>query len=223
MSVTNATEKGLPTNVDAERFVLGSILLDDALYVQAAGTLEPDDFSLQKHRLIFRRMGELQDRAERIDRVTVANELMKFNELEACDGLSYLVSLDDGLPYIPNLDSYIRIVKDKAVLRRIILSSQNTIKRCVRGEEETDQILRDHLVHIEALRGTWSSRQTIHRIEDLKSIFANRAAVEYLINPELPKKAVVCLTGDSESGKTTLACAWAREVLHHGNSVLILD
>jgi replicative DNA helicase len=141
MSVTNTTEKGLPTNVDAERFVLGSILLDDALYIQAAGTLEADDFSLEKHRRIFRRMGELQERGERIDRVTVANELMKFNELEACDGLSYLVSLDDGLPHIPNLESYIRIVKDKAILRRIVFASQNMMNRCLLGEEEPDEIL----------------------------------------------------------------------------------
>ena len=141
MSVTNSTEKGLPTNVDAERFVLGSILLDDSLYVQSAGTLEPDDFSLEKHRRIFKRMGELQDRGERIDRITVANELMKFNELEACDGLTYLVSLDDGLPQIPNLDSYIRIVKDKAVLRRIIFASQHMMNRCLLGEEEPSEIL----------------------------------------------------------------------------------
>ena len=141
MSVTNSTEKGLPTNVDAERFVLGSILLDDSLYVQAAGTLEPDDFSLEKHRRIFKRMGELQDRGERIDRITVANELMKFNELEACDGLTYLVSLDDGLPQIPNVDSYIRIVKDKAVLRRIIFASQHMMNRCLLGEEEPGEIL----------------------------------------------------------------------------------
>ena len=94
----DAIEKGLPVNVDAERFVLGSILLDDSLFIQAAGTLEADDFSLEKHRRIFRRMGDLQERNEKIDRVTVANELMKFSELEACDGLSYLVSLDDGLP-----------------------------------------------------------------------------------------------------------------------------
>src|SRR5208282_6118131 len=137
----NAIEKGLPTNLDAERFVLGSILLDDAMYVQAAGALEADDFSLEKHRRIFRRMGELQDRGEKIDRVTVANELMKFNELEACDGLSYLVSLDDGLPQIPNVDSYIRIVKDKAVLRRIIFASQHMMNRCLMGEEEADEIL----------------------------------------------------------------------------------
>ena len=141
MSAVNVTEKGLPTNVDAERFVLGSILLDDSLYVQAAGTLEAEDFSLEKHRRIFKRMGDLQDRGERIDRVTVANELLKFNELEACDGLSYLVSLDDGLPQIPNLDSYIRIVKDKAVLRRIIFASQHMMNRCLLGEEEPGDIL----------------------------------------------------------------------------------
>jgi replicative DNA helicase len=137
----DAIEKGLPVNVDAERFVLGSILLDDSLYIQAAGTLEADDFSLEKHRRIFRRMGDLQERNEKIDRITVANELMKFSELEACDGLSYLVSLDDGLPQIPNLDSYIRIVKDKSVLRRIIFASQNMMNRCLMGEEEPGEIL----------------------------------------------------------------------------------
>jgi replicative DNA helicase len=141
MSAQNAIEKGLPTNVDAERFVLGSILLEDSFFVQAAGTLEADDFSLEKHRRIFKRMADLQERGEKIDRITVANELMKFNELEACDGLSYLVSLDDGLPQIPNLDSYIRIVKDKAVLRRIIFASQHMMNRCLLGEEEPGDIL----------------------------------------------------------------------------------
>ena len=138
---SETTDKALPTNVDAERFVLGSILLDDSLYIQAAGTLEPDDFSLEKHRRIFRRMGELQSRAERIDRITLANELMKYSELESCDGLSYLVSLDDGLPQIPNVDSYVRIVKDKAVLRRIIFASQHMMNRCLAGEEEAADIL----------------------------------------------------------------------------------
>lgn len=141
MSAHNTVEKGLPTNVDAERFVLGSILLDDSFFIQAAGSLEAEDFSLEKHRRIFRRMGDLHERDERIDRITVANELMKFNELEACDGLSYLVSLDDGLPQLPNVDSYIRIVKDKSVLRRIILASQHMINRCLLDADEPDQIL----------------------------------------------------------------------------------
>ena len=73
MSAHNIVEKGLPTNVDAERFVLGSILLDDSFFVQAAGSLEAEDFSLEKHRRIFKRMGDLHERDEKIDRITVAN------------------------------------------------------------------------------------------------------------------------------------------------------
>ena len=91
---------------------------------------------IEKRRRIFRRMGEIQERGEKIDRITVANELMKSNEPEACDGLSYLVELDDGLPQIPNLNSYIRIVKDKVVLRRIIFASQHMMNRALAGEEE---------------------------------------------------------------------------------------
>jgi replicative DNA helicase len=136
-----ALQKGLPANLDAERFILGSILTDDSTFIQVAGSVDPDDFSLEKHRRIFSRMADLNARGERIDRVTLANELMKHGQLEACDGLGYLVSLDHGLPQIYNLDSYIRIVKDKATLRRIIFSSQKLIDRCFLGEDDPDQIL----------------------------------------------------------------------------------
>jgi replicative DNA helicase len=136
-----ALEKGLPANQDAERFVLGAILMDDALYIQVAGTLDPDDFSLEKHRRIYARMGDLYARGERIDRVTLANELMKLNQLESVDGLGYVVSLDEGLPALANLDSYVRIVKGKAILRRLIYASQATIQKCILGEEEPEQIL----------------------------------------------------------------------------------
>jgi replicative DNA helicase len=138
-----AIEHGLPTAADAERFVLGSILLDDTLFVQAAGALELDDFSLEKHRRIFKRMGDLQQRGEKIDRVTLYHELAKHKEAESCDGLSYLVTLDDGLPQIPNLDGYIRLVKDKALMRRIIFASQHLMNRALVGEEEPSRILSD--------------------------------------------------------------------------------
>jgi replicative DNA helicase len=134
-------EKGLPANLDAERFVLGSILLDDSYFIQTAGAIQPDDFSLEKHRRIFARMAEIHERGEKIDRVTLANELMTRNQLESCDGLSYLVSLDDGLPQTFNIESYIRIVKDKAILRKIIFASQHLMNRCISSDEEPSQIL----------------------------------------------------------------------------------
>lgn len=133
--------KGLPANPDAERMVLGSILLDDSWLSKAAADLRPDDFSLDKHRRILTRMQELHERGERVDRVTVANELLRYNELETCDGLSYLVSLDDNLPQVVNLGSYVNIIKDKAALRRIIYLSQKTMQLAMAGEHPPAQIL----------------------------------------------------------------------------------
>jgi len=136
-----AFERGLPSNVYAERMVLGSVLMNDEKFVAAATLLQPDDFSLDKHRRIFRRMLDLFNRQERIDNVTLANELMRYGELESVDGVSYLVSLDEGLPELYNLDSYIQIVKDKATLRQMIFASQEIMQRCFVAEEDPKKIL----------------------------------------------------------------------------------
>src|ERR1700758_3855766 len=140
-SASVALQKGLPANIDAERFILGSVLLDDTRFIDIAGLLNNDDFALEKHSRIFTRMSELHERGEKNDRVTVANELLRFNELESVDGLSYLVSLDDGLPHIANLDSYVRIIRDKATLRRIAVASQQLMNRALLAEEDPNTIL----------------------------------------------------------------------------------
>lgn len=134
-------EKGLPVNIDAERFVLGAILMNDTLFLPVAATIQAEDFSLEKHRRIFARMADIYERGERIERVSVAEELMRQNQLESVDGLSYLVSLDDGMPKIANVDVYVKIVKDKALLRRIIFTSQKLIDRAMIGEDTPDDIL----------------------------------------------------------------------------------
>src|SRR5713101_3900609 len=128
--MTAPLERPLPANLDAERFVLGSILLRDDGYPDVAATLAAGDLALEKHRRIFSRMAELYERGERIDRVTLADELNRHRELESVDGLSYLVSLDDGLPEIANLDSYVRIVKEKALLRETMTACHSIMERC---------------------------------------------------------------------------------------------
>jgi len=136
-----ALEKGLPSNVEAERMILGSVLLDESRFIEIAGVIAQDDFSLEKHRRIFYRMLQLHERGAKIDRITVAEELQRFNELQSVDGLGYLVSLDDGLPHISNLESYVRIVRDKATLRRIVHASQHVMNRALQGEEDPGDIL----------------------------------------------------------------------------------
>lgn len=133
-----AFDKGLPSNVDAERFVLGSVMLNDTTYPQMVALLEADDFSMEKHRRIFSRMHDLVDRGEAINRVTLANELMKQGQLESVDGLSYLISLDQGLPELVNLDSYIRIVKEKSNLRKIIRDAQRRMDQAFMDMESKD-------------------------------------------------------------------------------------
>jgi replicative DNA helicase len=134
-------DQALPDNLDAERFVLGAIMSSETAFLQVAGTLMPEDFSLEKHKRIFLRMADLHERGESIDRVTLANELMKHGQLQSVDGLSYLVSLDDGLPQLHNVENYVSIVKEKSLLRRIITVSQDTINRCLTSQEDAKQIL----------------------------------------------------------------------------------
>jgi replicative DNA helicase len=119
-----ALERGLPANVDAERLVLGAILIDDTLFPQAAAGLSGPEFSIEKHRRIFAGMHQLHARIERIDRVTVANELQALLQLESVGGLTYLASLDEGLPTLVNFDSYVRIVREKYRLRALILQAR---------------------------------------------------------------------------------------------------
>ena len=137
------SERGLPANVDCEKFILGSLLLDGSRYANVTGAITEQCFSLDKHRIIFKRMGDLAERGEVIDRVTIANELLRHNELETVDGLSYLVSLDDQLPHIANLDSYVRILVEKYRLRRACFAAQRTLNQALSGEFTADQVCLD--------------------------------------------------------------------------------
>ena len=136
-----ALERGLPTNVEAEQFVLGSILLDDAVFPLVAGTLAAADFSIEKHRRIFLRMRELQERGENIEYLTLVEEIDKHNQLEACDGIAYISSLTDGLPRLSSIDSYLKIVKDKSLLSNLIFTAQNIITQCIEGGQEAEDLV----------------------------------------------------------------------------------
>jgi replicative DNA helicase len=121
--------------------VLGWILIDDSHFVAVAGSLKPEDFALDKHRIIYGRMSEMSELAERIDYTTLANCLLKYKELERIDGLSYLVSLTDGMPNVASLDAYIVIIRDKSILRKTIYAAQSIIDRAVSGAEDANELL----------------------------------------------------------------------------------
>ncbi|MGZ4813611.1 MAG: replicative DNA helicase [Terriglobales bacterium] len=143
MATTDYTHvSSLPANVDAERSILGAILLDNFTYTQASSeNLQPDDFSLDSHRRIYGRITELADSGRPVDLVTLAEELSRRKEIEAIGGVAYLSSLTDGLPHRPNIEQYVRIVKDKALLRGLIFASNAAIARAIDEAEPAQDVL----------------------------------------------------------------------------------
>jgi len=141
-AIPNPTlDTGLPANIDAEKTILGAILLDNAAHSEAAEKLEADDFSLDSHRRIYLRMSELIDAQRAVDIVTLANELARYKEVEAVGGVAYLASLTEGLPRRPVIEEYIRIVKDKSLLRKLMLICSSAIARAADQSEDAIGVL----------------------------------------------------------------------------------
>lgn len=134
-------DRAMPANLDAERFILGMIQTNKSVFVDVAATLKVEDFSLQKHRLIYQCMYEMSEANEPIDRVSLAEALLARNQIASIDGVGYLTALDEGIPLLPNIDAYIRIVKEKSTLRKLIFSSQATIDQAFLAEESSRDIL----------------------------------------------------------------------------------
>ena len=124
-------ERGLPSSIDAERSILGAILLDNHCYNEAAEKITAEDFSLDSHRRIYSRMAELIDASRAVDIVTLAEELARRKEVEAVGGVAYLASLTEGLPRRVSIEEYVRIVKDKSLARQLIGICTTTISRAV--------------------------------------------------------------------------------------------
>jgi replicative DNA helicase len=133
----------LPANVEAERSILGAILLDNFKYNEAAEHLRPEDFSLDSHRRIYSRMVELAESSRAIDMITLVEELDRRKELEAIGDVGYISGLLDGVPDRPSIEHYIKIVRDKALLRGLIHAASAAIARASDQSDPAEEILND--------------------------------------------------------------------------------
>lgn len=134
-------EKGLPSNVEAERSILGAILLDNSVCNQAIELLRRDDFFLDSHRRIFDKMIALTERIMPIDLVTLREELLRVGEFEQIGGATYLSSLIDGVPRTDTIEPYAKIVKSKSMLRKLITASNQIIALAFEEEDEAEMIV----------------------------------------------------------------------------------
>ena len=120
---------GLPANTDAERTILGAILLDNAALGAVQERLVAEDFSLDSNQRIFTRMVDLQSAGSTIDMITLAYQLRKNAEEQKVGGVAYIASLTEGLPRRPVIEEYVKIVKDMAQARRLMYAWSAGIAR----------------------------------------------------------------------------------------------
>jgi len=133
----------LPANVEAERAILGAILLDNLSFNEAAEHLQAEDFSLDSHRRIYTRMVELMDSSRPIDLITLVEELDRHKELQAIGDVGYISGLVDGVPDRPSIEHYIKIVRDKSLLRGLIYTANAAIARASDQSDLAEEILND--------------------------------------------------------------------------------
>ena len=131
----------LPHNAEAERTVLGAVLVDNQAFNSAAEILSRNDFYREAHRRVFDAMAALAERSQPIDLVTLKDELVRMQALEAVGGAAYLAALVDGMPRITNVEQWSRIIKEKAVLRNLIHASNRIAQDAYQAEDEAAFIL----------------------------------------------------------------------------------
>lgn len=144
MPVDLISERGvLPHSLEAERSVLGAIILDNESIYQILDTLTAEHFYAENHRILFERITELITTQRAVDLVLLRDVLSRTGELDQVGGISYIASLIDIVPTTRNILHYGQIIKEKAVLRRLIRAGFDIVDACYRQEEETEKILED--------------------------------------------------------------------------------
>jgi replicative DNA helicase len=139
-------ERALPNSSEAERAILGAVLLDNGLISQAIEQLRPEDFYVPSHRRIFVAMIALFERGAEINPILIGEELKKENALESVGGISFITNLTYGLPHSTNIVHYAKVVRGKSMLRQLIKSA-NKITQEALAEEDEPEIILDHAEH----------------------------------------------------------------------------
>ena len=228
--------KTLPTCVDIEKLVLGYCLMESAYLDAARPSVQADDFCLDSHRRIWKHICKLFDAGRPVDRVTVFQELMAHGDDKAVGGLSYVVSLDDGLPSIPQIDEYLKRLRESATRRRIIATAENIQKRAADETEELDTVL-DAFTQaaVDFSRASDTSRDPISTRDLIRDIGVDRllgprhrGGVQLTTWPELNRALsgisagqVILLMGATSRGKTSFALQIATCAASHEHTPVI--
>ena len=130
-----------PQDIEAEQAVIGSMLTDQDAVSSAIETLKPEDFYREDNKIIYEAILNIYNRAEPIDIITLKAELSSMNKLEAVGGLEYIAVLPDKVPTTANVDRYIKIVEEKAMLRNLIKTANEILNMGYEPTEEPERVM----------------------------------------------------------------------------------
>jgi replicative DNA helicase len=234
--LTDALSEALPHSEDAERSVIGAVLLDNRQFHKAQEFLRHEQFYSARHRTIFQSLENMSERGVAFDLVTLRAELERAGQLEACGGVAYIATLLDGFSRSANVEHYARIVKEKSILRDLISASQQILELARRPQGDADQALDEaekaiFKVAEERLRTGFIplktvAERTIRLIEEAtkKPGLVTGLATGFLQLDEmtagLQTTDLLILAARPSMGKTTLALnIAAHAALRHGATV----
>lgn len=201
-------DRPLPSNHEAERAVLGAVLLDNSALAVVRGLLSAEDFHKPEHVHIFGHMIDLHDSGVTVDLVTLTERLHVESELEMVGGAPYLSTLVDGLPRVSNVEHYAKIVKEKAALRHIIHLAENLQQQAFNAES-VDTVIQEGRQAFD----TFAARGTSSRFFDSAEDLENAPPLSFLIDGFLQRDAITALAGLPDHGKTMAALSITRALL----------
>lgn len=221
-------DRDVPHSIEAERSVLGAILIENTAINRAQEILREGDFYREPHRKIFKVMNDLSERTTAIDTVTVKEELSRAGELDAVGGPAYIASLIDGVPRSANIEYYARIVKEKAILRSLIEAGGRIVSTAYEASQEPDDILDESerlifQIAQDRLRAGFvpmkvvadQSLKTIEQLAERRELVTGLPTGYKLLNEYtsgLQPADLVILAGRPGMGKTSLALNIAQNV-----------
>ncbi|MFL6247336.1 MAG: replicative DNA helicase [Thermoanaerobaculia bacterium] len=134
-------DRQMPQSPDAERAVLGAILINNHAFYRIIGTIDTEDFFRDAHRTIFATMRRMAERSQDIEPLTLKEELAKHAQLEQVGGVAYVTSLMDVVPDVANVERYAQIVKEKSMLRRLIVMGNSVMRAALDAPSEPADVL----------------------------------------------------------------------------------
>ena len=232
-------EKPLPSSEESERVILGAILLDNAVIAEAVEHLKPEDFYSPLNRRVFAAMIALFEKQKQIDPIMIGEELKKEGSFESIGGITTITNLTFGLPHFSKIEEYVKVVRDKSVVRNLIRTC-NAITGEALAEEDDAEVILDNAEQKIFEIAESRTKQTFSRIapvaDRVLARVKERAAGEGTgitglstgfrevdeMTSGLQRTDLIIVAGRPSMGKTALCLTVAQNAALHSKAVVAL-